>query len=174
LPTAFSLDSSSGVEKVMVLENNPTTIGSYLLRVLLTDPTTGVTSNIDFVTVIKCTKAITLVSNPIPSIAYNVGNEVLQAAFMDLPVYEPSPSTCPIGTYTYQLEYLGSGSFPAFTSQYPTSRIAVQTQSTTNLGMNHFKVIATESISGLQNNQATKDIDLFCQVTSLTFILGDF
>jgi hypothetical protein len=91
-----------------------------------------------------------------------------------LPVYEPNPNTCPVGSYTYELQYLDSGSFPSFISQYPTTEITIQTQDTTNLGLNHFKVIATESISGLSNDEALKNVFVFCQVTSLSYNIGDF
>jgi len=77
LPSSFSLDDSSGSQQVKVIESDPTQTGSFSLRIVLTDPTTGETANIDFVALIKCVRSITLVSNSETYIEYNAGEEVL-------------------------------------------------------------------------------------------------
>ena len=68
-----------------------------------------------------------------------------------LPVYDVYPTQCAKGTFTFEVVFVGSGSFPAFITQYPSSKINVMTQETSLAGAYNFKIKATESISGFTN-----------------------
>lgn len=166
----FTLDTTVGSEKVSVSETDPMLTGVYPLKVILTDPTTSVTGEILFKVTILCTKSISLVFNPLVTLNYNVGAETLEFVEQDMPSYEPFPSTCQFGTYSYQLVYTASptGPFPPFVNQYPAPKMIVGTQSTTYLGTNTFQIIVTESVSGLSNGDVTTDVFLYCETTGMT------
>jgi hypothetical protein len=69
-----------------------------------------------------------------------------------------------MGLIKYELFFLNdeTAAFPDFISQYPEAKIIVATQSTAHLGSNNFKIVATDSLTGLQNDQFTQNIELFC------------
>lgn len=157
-------------------EIDPLLTGIYPLRVTLTDPTTGVTEVIDFTVTILCTKSITMAFNSlsVPS-QYDVGIDPLNVVPLTLPTYEPNPSTCQYGPFSYSLTYLDAASFPPFIiSQNPTTTIDVATTQTTYLGTNNFQVTATDSISGLSNADVLFDINLYCQPTAMTVDMALF
>lgn len=94
------------------------------------------TTDIPFTVTIKCTKKITVSSNPLVPVQYNVGTDSLEVLELQLPSYAPFPPDCAYGLYTFELFYLNSATaaFPSFISQYPTAKIVVATQETTYLG----------------------------------------
>ena len=79
---------------------------SYVVKVVATDPKTGVTNSDTTLTVfIKCTRTIDLVSGPIINFSYQI---VLATPFeltIGLPVYDTNPSACPKQPFSYQMLY---------------------------------------------------------------------
>jgi len=75
LESYFTLDDTVGSEMIQVYSETPLDTGLFKLRVTLTDPTTGVTGNIDFTVTIKCSKAINVLMNPLTPLLYNVGTD---------------------------------------------------------------------------------------------------
>jgi len=86
---------------------------------------------------------------------YNVGANTLVVENLTIPSYEPNPSTCQVGTFTYRLVFLNNpaGAFPSFINEFPVTSINVQTQATSYLGANNFQVVATDPLTGLFNNE---------------------
>lgn len=84
----------------------------------MTDLTTQVSASINFTVTIKCTKSLSLVSNPPAPVQYNVGTNSLVILELDLPMYEPKPVQCAKGLIEYELFYLNdqSAAFPDFIS----------------------------------------------------------
>lgn len=101
---------------------------------------------------------------------YNVGTDTLVIESLAIPSYEPNPSTCQVGTFTYKLVYLNNptGAFPNFINQFPVTSIDVATQSTGYLGINNFQVIATDPLTGLFNDEVSFQVNLYCQTTGMT------
>jgi hypothetical protein len=116
LESQFTLNGAS--KTVDVYSSEPLLTGDFPLRVVLTDPRTGVTENVNFKVTIKCSKAINLLTNPMHPLSYNVGSTDLIVERMLLPTYEPSPADCFMGVITFDLVYLNnlSGPFPSFLS----------------------------------------------------------
>jgi hypothetical protein len=129
LESYFNLDDTVGSENVQIYSTAPLMTGLYKLRVVLTDPTTGVTCKIDFSVTIKCSKTINVLMNPLAPLEYNVGSETLISEHLPLPSYIPSPPDCFMGTITFQLVYLNDplAPFPDFISQFPVGSISVAT-----------------------------------------------
>jgi len=103
---------------INVYSTEPLLTGNFLLRVVLTDPKTGVNNKVDLLVTIKCSKAINLLLNPLTLLNYNVGTTNLVTERMPLPIYEPQPVDCFMGAITFNLIYLSnpSGPFPSFVS----------------------------------------------------------
>ena len=176
LPGSIGLDSTKGAEKVFVFESQWLETGVIPVVVTLTDPTTQVSEGIPFTVTIKCTKKLTVTSSPPVPVQYNVGTDSLVVMEFQLPSYAPFPPACAHGLYTFELFFLNDAtvSFPGFISQYPTAKIIVATQETTYLGANRFKLVATDALTGLKNDDATEEVDLYCQTTALICLKDSF
>jgi hypothetical protein len=72
-----------------------------------------------------------------------------------VPTYKPFPSQCTVGTYGLEVVFTGTGSFPIWITKNPTNLIHVATQDASQAGNYNFKVVATESITGLKNDLNT-------------------
>lgn len=118
LPNSISLDPTEKAEKVSVFENEWLNTGVFPITVSVTDLTTQVSAGINFTVTIKCTKSLSLVSNPPAPVQYNVGTNSLVILELDLPLYEPNPVQCAKGLIEYELFYLNdqSAAFPDFIS----------------------------------------------------------
>ena len=93
---------------VGVYSSAPLETGVFNLRVLLSDPTTGVTGQIDFPVTIKCSKAINVLVNPLTPLIYNVGTDTLIVTKLPVPTYSPYPADCFMGVLTFSLVYLNN------------------------------------------------------------------
>ena len=129
---------------------------SYVVKVVATDPKTGITnSDTTLNVVIKCTKTVDLVSGAIADFSYQI---VLSSPFdlpIALPVYDITPAACPKQAFTYEMVYLDAGGFPTFITQIPTVDVHVLTQDVSYVGLHNFKLRATEPLTGLTNEQNT-------------------
>ena len=124
---------------------------------------------IPFTITIKCTKKITVANNPLMPLQYNVGTDLLEVVELQLPSYAPFPPGCAYGIFTFELFYLNNAAvaFPGFISQFPTAKIVVATQETTYLGSNQFRIVSTDPLTGLKNDEVITKVDLFCQTLEL-------
>jgi hypothetical protein len=69
-----------------------------------------------------------------------------------VPTYKPFPTQCTVGTYDLEVVFIDTGTFPTWITKNPTDLIHVATQSISLVGNYNFKVVATESITGLTND----------------------
>lgn len=127
---------------------------SYVVKVVATDPKTGVTnSDTTFAVAIKCTKKVDLVSGLIIDFSYQI---VLATPFeltVSLPVYDTNPAACPKQPFSYQMLYLDAATFPSFITETPTTDVRVMTQNVSYVGLHNFKLKVTEPLTGLFNDQ---------------------
>ncbi len=89
-----------------------------------------------------------------------------------VPTYKPFPTQCAVGTYALEIVLTDTGAFPSWITKNPTDFIHVATQSVSLVGNYNFKVVATESITGLQNdlNSFATAILIPLYATSLKFL----
>ena len=69
-----------------------------------------------------------------------------------VPTYKHFPTQCAVGTYALEVVFTDTGAFPTWITKNPTDLIHVATQSVSLVGKYNLKVVATESITGLQND----------------------
>jgi len=69
-----------------------------------------------------------------------------------VPTYRPFPTQCTVGTYALEVVFSEGGSFPIWITKNPTELIHVATQTVSLVENYNFKVVATESITGLKND----------------------
>jgi len=93
-------------------------------------------------------------SSTLSPLVYNVGTDVLTPVNLAIPVYTPIPTDCLHDPFTYELHYIDDpvATFPTFINQYPTTAITVATQDRALLGTYNFRLVATDPLTGLQNN----------------------
>jgi len=89
-----------------------------------------------------------------------------------VPTYKPFPTQCAVGTYALEVVFTDAGSFPIWITKNPTDLIHVATQTVSLVGNYNFKVVATESITGLKNdfNSFVASIQTPKYATDLTII----
>lgn len=118
-----------------------------------TDPTTGITNSaITLQVTVKCVKNISLVSGAISDFDYQIRLSSPFILNLPLPQYNLNPIECASGLFSYEVLSTDAIPYPAFISQYPTSKIEVKTQFESNVGAYNFKLKVTEPMSGLVND----------------------
>ena len=68
-----------------------------------------------------------------------------------MPTYGPNPSQCAVGNYSLLVIYQDGPTFPPFINQIPTDNLIVATQDVQYVAAYNFKIRASESLSGLVN-----------------------
>jgi hypothetical protein len=68
-----------------------------------------------------------------------------------VPKYGPNPSQCAVGNYSLLVIYQDGPTFPPFINQIPTDNLIVATQDVQYVADYNFKIRASESLSGLVN-----------------------
>ena len=66
-----------------------------------------------------------------------------------VPTFKPFPTQCTVGTFNLEVVFTDTGLFPNWITKNPTDFIHIATQSVSLAGNYNFKVVATESITGL-------------------------
>ena len=154
LPSQFTFTNTPGSEAINVFTTTKTLTGVYTMKVTVTDPKTGIASSSQtFVVTLKCTKSITIVTNPNAStINYKIDPNLLVQTTLTLPTYNSFPVGCAYGPLSYSLSY--SGTFPSWINQNPTAgtNIIFGTTDITKVGTYLFILTATDPVSGLTNN----------------------
>ena len=101
---------------------------------------------------------------------YTINTSQLLTTSYLRPSYEAYPSNCDIGFVTYQVELDPvSLPFPTFITEYPTVQIDIATTDHTTEGVYKFKVIATDMLSGLKNNDVLFEVTMI-SIKDLTLI----
>jgi len=151
LPNAISLQSSG----LRFFETDPTLIGVYQVRITVSDPKTSLSHNSLLIDVIiKCTKQISLVSNPIPATSvYTINTSTLLTTSHLLPTYQPSPSNCNPLSLSYQVELNPVALFPGFITANPTTQVEIASTDPMDASVYNLRVVVTDSLTGLFNSE---------------------
>jgi len=115
---------------------------SYAVKIVATDPKSGVINSLTFNVVIKCTKSIDVASNPIPaSTTYILDPNVLQTTTLTYPTFINNPSGCPYGPVATVREVI-STSCVSWVTCNPTSgtNVAIATTDWTLEGTYNFRI----------------------------------
>lgn len=152
LPSWISIDAKTGI--VTVKEDDlKAKEGTYKVDLVATDPGTGVKSTgVSFDINLKCTKEIKLVSGSVETYSYKIDLDAPWTESKDLPTYTQSPAGCPTADIDLALKYVGSGSAPTFVKE-ADGKIKISTQDLKNEGLYKYKIVATDSVSGLSNDE---------------------
>lgn len=118
------------------------------------DPKTGLTNtSLGLQVTIKCTKTIDIFSGAIAGITYEIDLDQPWTLDTSLPVYQQNPLQCAVGTITRTLVFIGSGGTPTFITQVPADNIRIETTAYSSIGTHDYKIVATDSLTGLVNQQ---------------------
>lgn len=168
LPNAITLQSG-GSNLLQLLETDPTLIGVYQVKITVTDPKTALSHNSLLIDVtILCTKQISLVTNLIPSTSvYTINKSVLLTTTHLLPTYEPTPNICNSLSLVYQVELNPVATFPGFVTENPSTQIDIASTDPLDAGVYNFRVVATDSLTSLQNNEVLFQVDVVA-ISTLT------
>jgi hypothetical protein len=154
LPNAINLVN----KQLDITESDPTKTGVYIVKVSVFDPKSLLTNSTLQVSVtVKCSKSITLLTNSITtSMMHMVEINPTVLHTFPAPTYDVFPTFCLKQTITLEVQYQETPAtpFPSFMqTQYPVSNVVVETSDNIPIGAYNFKVVATEPLSGLTNNE---------------------
>lgn len=169
LPNSISLQAQSGSHFLRLQETDPFATGVYSVRVSVVDPKTGLTHTSLLIGVtILCTKSISLLTNPIPALTtYTINKSQLLTTTFNLATYEPSPSNCAHGAWTYQVLLDPVGPLPTFITGNPATQIDVATTDAAKAGAYDFRVVVTDPLTSLQNSVVVFHVDMLA-ITAVT------
>jgi hypothetical protein len=128
---------------------------SYTVKIVATDPKTGLTNSaLTFNVVIKCTKSIDVASNPIPaSTTYILDPNMLQTTTLIFPTFVNNPSGCPYGPVA-TVKKVPSANCVSWLTCNPTSgtNIAIATTDWTLEGTYDFRIDLVDNSSDVTNS----------------------
>lgn len=157
IPAPITLDATPGSETISVYETDYVLTANYDVQVTVTDPKTGLTNTeVTFKVSILCTKSVDLISDQIFGISYEIDLDDPWALDVTVPSYQQNPVACAVGTINAVLVYTGAGAAPGFIVQDTASNINVATQDPANVGTYDYKIVATDSLTGVFN-----EVDVF-------------
>ena len=128
LPNAITFD---GITTVNVFENTFADTGVYTVKVRAIDPKSLITnSSLNFSVTVKCTKRIdVLAQNLVASTSFTVDSKNLLSLTLNQPTFQPFPTQCTVGTYSYQLTNSSGApiSVPVFMTAFNNSSLKIET-----------------------------------------------
>jgi hypothetical protein len=151
--------------------------GTYVFKMIATEPKSSKTNEFTFKVTIACTVTkIAVAKKNVADQTYTIKSPVVPAE-IDIPTYSFTPSAC-VKDLALKLEVVSRPdkltTFPAFITQAPSnkagSKITVQTSDLSIVGNYVFKIVATEPISNVSNNEITFKLTIACTITKIAVV----
>ena len=74
---------------------------------------------------------------------------------MSLPAYDSSPTGCAVGPFNFKLIPISAVLVPGWIIDPPIDSVSISTTDNSQIGAYQFRLVATDSVSGLSNQDVT-------------------
>jgi len=172
LSTFLTYSNSSG--KIFVQIANPINTGVYKLKVVATEPVSGLRNNdITFTLTLTCTtKLFKNTEVNVNNIVYTIPADLnSKPVILPLPVYQTDPKYCLLQPYSLVLVDANSGQLPSFIS-LNSSGVTILTNDPTITSQFEFKFIATEPRFNLVDKSVSFSVTFKCEISKISDVIS--